>query len=290
MQINTNNKFEEICATIKDADAVLIGASNGLSISDGYHIFADNEWFRENFGDFRSKYGIQNLLQGMFLQFSCSEEQWAFYSRLAYRAHYALQPSQMMLDLYSLVKDKDYFVVTTNGEDHFTPAGFAPEQVFEMEGKLTEYRCAKHCHDTVYNNREDVLRMATAEINGLVPAELLPKCPRCGGLMEPNLAGDQSFFQTEAWQTKAKTYQSFVQKYHGKKLAILEFGVGLRNQMIKAPLMKLAAAEPLCTYITVNKGELYIPNELTDKAIGVYDDIAEAIHHIKQLDSRNGAM
>ncbi len=283
-----NSKYEKISAAIQSADAILIGASNGLSISDGYHIFADNQWFQENFGDFRSKYGIRSLLQGMFLQFSCPEEQWAFYSRLAYRVHYSQQPSQMMRTLFDLVCKKDYFVVTSNGEDHFTPAGFLSERVFEMEGKLTEYRCANHCHDMVYNNREDVLRMVVAEKDGRIPSELLPKCPKCGGLMEPNLAGDRSFFQTEAWQTKARAYELFAQKCHGKKLVILEFGVGLRNQMIKAPLMKLAAAEPLCTYITFNKGELYIPNELTDKAIGVDDDIAEAIHHIKQLDSKRG--
>lgn len=129
-----------------------------------------------------------------------SEEQWAFYSRLAYRVHYAQKPSWMMLELYHLVQEKDYFVVTSNGEDHFTPAGFLPERVFEMEGKLTEYRCASHCHDTVYNNREDVLHMA--------------------------------------------------------------------------------AAEPNCTYITFNKGELYIPTELSDKSIGVDGDIADEISKI----------
>lgn len=37
---------------IEDADALLIGASNGLSIAEGYNIFADNEMFRSQFGVF----------------------------------------------------------------------------------------------------------------------------------------------------------------------------------------------------------------------------------------------
>ena len=106
--------YKNIYRVLKNADAVLIGASNGLSISDGYNIFADDQWFRENFGDFRTKYQIHNLLQGMFLEFSCPEEQWGFYSRLAYRVHYQYKPSKMMLNLYSLVADTDYFVITTN--------------------------------------------------------------------------------------------------------------------------------------------------------------------------------
>ena len=41
---------------IKEADAILIGASNGLSITEGLHLFADNEAFEKLFGDFKRKY------------------------------------------------------------------------------------------------------------------------------------------------------------------------------------------------------------------------------------------
>ncbi len=34
---------------IAQADAILIGASNGLSIAEGYHIFANNENFHLSF-------------------------------------------------------------------------------------------------------------------------------------------------------------------------------------------------------------------------------------------------
>ena len=38
-------KFRNIYKAIQKADALLIGASNGLSISEGYNIFADDHWF-----------------------------------------------------------------------------------------------------------------------------------------------------------------------------------------------------------------------------------------------------
>lgn len=38
---------------IREADAVLISASNGLSIAEGYHIFADNDDFKNYFGYYR---------------------------------------------------------------------------------------------------------------------------------------------------------------------------------------------------------------------------------------------
>lgn len=272
--------YKQIWDKIQEADAILIGASNGLSISEGYNIFADDAWFQEHFGDFRKKYGIRSLLQGMFLDFEGPQEQWAYFSRLAYLKRYKEQPSQMMKNLYALVEDKEYFVVTSNGEDHFSLAGFAPERVFEMEGKITDYRCASHCHETVYNDPKDMIRMAEAEVDGKVPAEAMVKCPQCGGFMEPDMAGNESFFQTGGWKKKAQEYQDFVQRHHGKKLVILEFGVGWRNQMIKAPFMKLAAYEPGAFYVTFNKGELFIPKEISEKSIGVDGDIASALDGI----------
>ena len=52
------NVYQEISQIIKEADGILIGASNGLSIAEGYNIFADDAWFQENMGDFREKYGL----------------------------------------------------------------------------------------------------------------------------------------------------------------------------------------------------------------------------------------
>lgn len=275
--------YQEIKKQIENADAILIGASNGLSISEGYNIFAEDNWFRENFSDFRSRYGIHSILEGSFYHFPSEETKWAFSSRLISRKCYQEEPSRMMKDLHDLVSGRDCFVVTSNTEDHFVPAGFSREQVFEMEGRMTQSRCASGCCEDVYENREDVLRMAEAEKDGLVPSELIPRCPRCGSPLTVNFADSQAFFQTSHFQKKMQEYQNFVRKYHGKSLVILEFGVGWRNRLIKEPLMQLTASEPNAFYITFNKGEIYIPDEIAGRSIGVDGDIAEALHNILTL-------
>ena len=66
------------------------------------------------------------------------EEKWAFVSRLVKAKAMQDEPSEIMKNIYALVKDKEYFVVTSNVEDHFVPAGFEADRVFEMEGKLTQ--------------------------------------------------------------------------------------------------------------------------------------------------------
>ena len=47
--------YREICTHIKEADAILIGASNGLSITEGLHLFADNTAFDMLFGDMKQR-------------------------------------------------------------------------------------------------------------------------------------------------------------------------------------------------------------------------------------------
>ncbi len=39
-----------IAEKFREADAILIGASNGLSITEGLHLFADNAAFERLFG------------------------------------------------------------------------------------------------------------------------------------------------------------------------------------------------------------------------------------------------
>ena len=66
--------YQEVKKIINEADGVLIGASNGLSIAEGYNLFADDSWFQENMEDFRSKYGICCMIQGMEIgRASCRE-------------------------------------------------------------------------------------------------------------------------------------------------------------------------------------------------------------------------
>ena len=72
--------WNPIAEKFREADAILIGASNGLSITEGLHLFADNAAFDELFGDFKQKYGLRCILQGMMAGWPSEEERWAFWA------------------------------------------------------------------------------------------------------------------------------------------------------------------------------------------------------------------
>ena len=273
-------KFSEIAEKIREADAILIGASNGLSITEGLHLFADNEAFGKLFGDLKQKYGLQCILHGMGARWPSEEEKWGFWSRLIHHYCGEYKETPVMSDLKRIVGEKDYFIVTSNGECHFEMCGFDPEKIYEIEGNWLTMQCASRCHDTVYPSFELTEKMAAAEQDGRIPSDMVPRCPVCGGPMQIHMEGDRNFIPDMASKSRM---EAFLQKYHGKKLVILELGIGWRNQLIKAPLMRLAAQEPEAAYITVNLGEIYIPDEIREKSYGLDGDLAAILRELSEV-------
>lgn len=275
--------YQEVLTKLNTADCILIGASNGLAISEGYNIFAEDSSFLENFGDFREKYDIHSILQGAFYRYPSEEEKWAFFSRMYAYFLKDKSASLLMKNLYDLVKEKNYFIVTSNTDSHFVLAGFPENRLFEIEGNIRFLQCSNGCHNQLYPGEELLNEMAQNQTNGKVPSELIPECSVCGGPMQVNVEVDSHFLKGETWQKSYQAYQTFLEHAHNKKIVLLELGIGARNQLIKAPFMNLTHFEQRATYVTVNQGrELYIPDLIADKALGINGDIAEVLAHLVQ--------
>ena len=268
---------KQIISRIGEADAILIGASNGLSIAEGLHLFADNRAFEELFGDLKRKYGISCILQGMGARWPSEEEKWSFWSRLVHRYCGEYRESRVMSDLKKLIGEKDYFIITSNGECHFEMCGFASEKIYEVEGNWLTMQCAFRCHDWIYSWADLAERMALAEQEGRSLSELIPRCPVCGGSMQVHMETDRNFIPD---MESRKRLEVFLERYHGKKLVILELGIGWRNQLIKAPLMRLAEQEPQAVYVAINLGEIFIPDEIREKSYGLDGDLTEILHDL----------
>ena len=174
------NDMQRIAEKIKNADAILIGASNGLSITEGIHLFADNQAFNDLFGDIKAKYGVRSILQGMMGRWPSEEEKWGYWSRLI--NHYCgdYKETKVMSDLKAIVGEKDYFIVTSNGERHFEMCGFEEEKIYEVEGDWLHMQCAHRCHDTIYSSFALIKEMAGQEVDGKIPTKMIPKCSKCG--------------------------------------------------------------------------------------------------------------
>lgn len=265
--------FKAVRERIEAADVILVGASNGFSIAEGLHLFADNAAFEQTFGDFKRKYDIHSILQGAFFQWPSEEEKWAFTARLLSHYSGSYTGSPVMNALKELLARKPYFIVTSNCENHFELAGLDPNCILEIEGSWKEMKCSRGCHDACYLTWQVVRELSERE-NGVVPAELVPRCPKCGSVMMLN---------NQPPEAQVRAYHDFVRENHDKKLLVLELGIGAGNQLIKAPLMRLVRRERNAFYVTVNRGELYIPFEIQDKSIGIDGNLGEVLPEIAKI-------
>lgn len=212
---------------LQQADAFLIGASNGLSMAEGYNIFADNDMFRSQFGDFRQKFGIRNVLEGCFFGYPSQSDRTEFVSRLVEHWVKKYQPTQVMDNLYSIVGEKPHFVLTTNADTHLELSGFNPADIWEIEGTFVRL------------------------LSGMPPENKWAEC------------------------------DAFLKQYSGKRLVLLELGIGSRNRIIKQPMMQLAMQEINATYITLNlPNEIFIPEEIAHKSIALPGDIATTLKEL----------
>ena len=116
-----SDEVKRLKAALDAAEAVVIGAGAGLSTSAGFTYTGDR--FQEHFADFEAKYGFHDMYSGAFCNYDTPEEHWAYWSRFITVNRYVDPPKPLYQEILELVKDKDYFVITTNVDHCFQKAG-----------------------------------------------------------------------------------------------------------------------------------------------------------------------
>lgn len=274
-------KIEKLKKAIETSDAIVIGAGSGLSTSAG--LTYDGERFMRYFSDFHKKYGIRDIYSGGFYPFDSLEEYWVWWSRHIFYNRYAVQPGKPYFDLLDLVKDKNYFVITTNVDHQFQLAGFDKNRLFYTQGDYGLWQCCTPCHQETYDNEAVIRQMVEQQKDMRIPSELIPYCPKCGRPMTMNLRCDNTFVQDNGWYRAAKRYEDFVHRHIKSKILFLELGVGANTPaIIKYPFWQMTAQYPNATYACINLGECYLPVELKSKSIGIDSDISKVLESIRK--------
>lgn len=286
-------KIERLKNELKNADAVLIGAGAGLSTAAG--LTYSGERFQKYFSDFADKYGIRDMYSGGFYPFDSMEEFWAWWSRQIWYNRYQPQSTEVYKSLYDLIKDKNYFVLTTNVDHQFQLAGFDKKRVFYTQGDYGLWQCSEPCHPKTYDNEETVRQMVLAqgytiaENDDLVPPEdgkpymsvpsdLLPHCPVCGKLMSMNLRSDDTFVQDSGWYEANQRYGDFVRRHENLHILYLELGVGANTPgIIKYPFWQATAQNEKAVYACINYGEAACPKEIEKQSICINEDIKKVL-------------
>lgn len=279
LNLKTSNRSKSLRELLNNADAILIGAGAGLSTSAG--LTYSGERFEKNFADFHQRYGITDMYSGGFYPYDTLEEYWAWWSRHIYLNRYDLAPGRPYMDLLELVKDKDYFVLTTNVDHQFQLAGFDKKRLFYTQGDYGLWQCSKACHNKTYDNEAAVRKMVAEQQDMRIPTELIPRCPVCGAPMTMNLRCDNSFVQDEGWYQAAQRYEDFIRRHENLSILYLELGVGMNTPgIIKYNFWQQVHKNPKANYVCINKGEAYVPREIKTQSLCLDEDIGEALEEI----------
>jgi NAD-dependent SIR2 family protein deacetylase len=265
---------------IQSADAIVIGAGAGLSTSAGF--VYSGERFEKYFSDFSEKYGFKDMYSGGFYPYNTLEEHWAYWSRYIYLNRYKDAPKPVYNDLFELVKDKDYFVITTNVDHCFQKVGFDKKRLFYTQGDYGLFQCSEPCCNETFDNEKLVRQMVEQQKDMRVPTELLPTCPHCGKPMTMNLRSDDKFVEDEGWHQAAERYSNFLRVRENQHILFLELGVGYNTPVIiKYPFWKMTAKNPKAVYSCINYGEAFCPTEIEQQAICINGDIGEVINNLR---------
>lgn len=261
---------------LNDCDAVVIGAGAGLSTAAGFDY--GGERFDTLFPDFKAKYGFEDMYTAGFYPFPTPETHWAYWSRFIYANRYQDPPEPLYGDLLSLVRDKDYFVITTNVDHCFQKAGFDKNRLFYTQGDYGLFQCSEPCCQETFDNEAVIREMVERQKDMKIPTELLPTCPHCGKPMTMNLRCDDTFVEDEGWHRAAERYENFLRTREGQKILFLELGVGYNTPVIiKYPFWQMTAKNPNAIYACINQGQAVCPQEIDRQAICIDADIGTTL-------------
>lgn len=280
-----SKSLERVLESLSRADAVVIGAGAGLSASAGFTY--SGERFRSSFADFEAKYSFHDMYSGGFYPYKTPEEYWAYWSRYVYVNRYMDAPKPVYGTLLRLIKNKDYFVLTTNVDHCFQKAGFDKKRLFYTQGDYGLFQCAEPCCAETFDNRGAILKMLEQQRDMRIPSALLPVCPHCGKPLTMNLRADQAFVEDAGWHRASERYAAFLRSRRSQRILFLELGVGYNTPgIIKYPFWQMTAANPQAVYVSVNNGEAVCPQEISRQAVCINGDIGDVLHALETLEKK----
>ena len=277
------DQIDRAAKNIRNTDCVIIGAGAGASTAAG--IQYGGKRFTDNFAEFIKKYGeyyMTDMYAAGFYPYPSEEAKWGYWSKHALMNRFDPPALPLYTELYDIVKNKEYFVLTTNVDHQFYKAGFDGKRIFATQGDYGKIQCQKACHPKTYDAKDLFRKMDKARRDCLIPSELVPKCPVCGGNMAMNLRCDNYFVEDEAWHEVADRYAGFLEQNKDKKVVLLELGVGFNTPIIiRFPFEKMVRENSSYSLIRMNMDEAVVPESFGKRAIGIGGDMAKAITDIR---------
>lgn len=205
-------------------DKLIILAGAGFSADSGLPVFRSNNGFWDNYPQLNGKeftqvsspemlYENEDLFQGFYI-----------HRKNLYDSTNPHIGYKKLLDFIN-ENNIDYFVLTTNVDEHFEKAGYSKDKIYEVHGSINHWQCGKYsCDSPIFPINEKI------EVdNNLVPEHKV-YCPKCESIARPNILMFGDFeFKSDRTDIQAKLFNQWyynIFRHDDLNVTVLEFGAG----------------------------------------------------------------
>jgi NAD-dependent SIR2 family protein deacetylase len=272
-------------ALLLSTENLLIGVGAGMTASGGLNY--SDEALAQKWYPHYSAIGSKSIIEimSLFWPNTINEKNdtlfWGFWANHIYHIRYEPDVLKPYVDLFAIAKDKEHFICSTNVDGQLEKAGFDKSRIFAPQGDYALFQCRKPCSQEVYQNKDCVMTMIE---NMVSPFEIrnadIPRCPKCGDYLMPNLRCDGAFVETPHL-VNAEPYSNFIQNSQNKKLVLLELGVGFNTPVIiRYPFETITLQYPNATLVRVNTADVSVSDKIKEKAICIQDDLGKVLSDV----------
>lgn len=160
------------------------------------------------------------------------------------------------LALYQLVKNKDYFIVTTVTDGAIYDTEFKRDRIVAPCGNIHWRQCSKACTKDIWEEGE-------------VPDEI---CPHCGQPLTGNTIQAETYIE-EGYLPMWKKYQLWLSTTLNRDLAVLELGEGfLTPTVIRWPFEKTVFFNKKAWLFRINQEFYQTTEEIKEKSTPVQEN------------------
>lgn len=258
------------------ADTVLITAGAGMGVDSGLPDFRGDEGFWRAYPPF-ARLGLRFVELANPRWFRTDPAlAWGFYGhRKNLYADTTPHAGFALLRDYLATRRLGGFVFTSNVDDHFAKAGFAPEQLAECHGNIAWLQCLDaRCGAGIWPSDERLV-VDPETIRAEPP---WPRCPSCDGLARPNIL----MFGDAGWRSERSGHQhDRLAQYLGglpasSRAVVIELGAGTAIPTVRL-LSERVAARHSATHIRINRRESEGPAGTLSLPMGALDALTQLL-------------
>ena len=265
------------CDLIREADGILIGAGAGLSADAGLD-YKDTARFARLFPAM-VKRGFRMQAELIGYKGWSPEIQWGYLATHVNEMRFKAPPHPVYGRLLDLVRNKNYFVMTSNVDEMFVKNSFDAKRVFTPQGSYALMQCLKPCRNKTWPTKpiiDRILPKIDPKTQEVTDPEVIPRCPYCGGPVFMNVRGGDWFLE-DPYEEQAERFSDWVNHKRGRLLA-LEIGAGFNTPgVIRWPMERVVHFHPEAHLVRVNLQWPQVPREIADKSVSLQCSAMKAV-------------